>query len=253
MTTLADRPTEAPPHVIASTLNLTKVYGSGRTAVRAVDGISVAFHRGSFTAIMGPSGSGKSTLMHCLAGLDRITSGKVFLGGVELSELSDKQLTTVRRDKVGFIFQAFNLLPMLTAAQNIVLPLDLAGRRADQAKMNAIVTSLGLTDRLNHLPSELSGGQQQRVAIARALVTEPEVIFADEPTGALDSTNGAQLHAYLRTGARELRQAIVMVTHDPNAAAYADRALILCDGHIVGDLDAPDADAVLAELKALGS
>jgi putative ABC transport system ATP-binding protein len=207
---------------------------------------------GSFTAIMGPSGSGKSTLMHCLAGLDSITGGRVFLGGQEISALSDRELTRVRRDKVGFVFQSFNLLPVLTARQNIVLPLELAGRRPDHDHLEGIIASLGLGDRLEHRPSELSGGQQQRVAIARALITRPDVIFADEPTGALDSKNGQRLLAQLRLASRELQQTIVMVTHDPLAAAYADRALLLNDGVLVDDLDQPDANAVLAAMTRLG-
>lgn len=238
--------------IAASTLNLTRVFGSGRQVVRAVDGISVNFPRGGFTAIMGPSGSGKSTLMHCLAGLDSITSGRVFLGGQEISSLNDRELTRVRRDRVGFVFQSFNLLPTLTAEQNIVLPLDLAGRTPDHDHFDSIVTSLGLQDRLHHRPSELSGGQQQRVAIARALITRPEVIFADEPTGALDSTSGQALLSYLRSCSHEQGQTIVMVTHDPKAAAYADRALLLNDGRLIGDLDHPDTDAILAAMKKLG-
>ena len=238
--------------ISASTLNLTKVYGDGPTAVRAVDGISVNFDRGSFTAIMGPSGSGKSTLMHCLAGLDSITSGHVFLAGHDLTLLNDKNLTRVRRDRVGFVFQSFNLLPTLTARQNILLPLDLAGRSVEQDRFDEVVTSLGMADRLDHLPSELSGGQQQRVAIARALITDPEVIFADEPTGALDSKTGQSLLAYLRTCSRERKQTIVMVTHDPIAASYADRALLLKDGRLVSDLADPDTDSVLAAMKQLG-
>lgn len=238
--------------VIASTLNLTKVYGSGATAVRALDGVSVNILRGTFTAIMGPSGSGKSTLMHCLAGLDSITSGRIFLGGHEISGMSDRELTRLRRDKVGFVFQSFNLLPALTAAENIVLPLDLAGRKPDQDHFAAVVESLGLTGRLHHRPSELSGGQQQRVAIARALITRPDVLFADEPTGALDSKNGQALLAELRRASRELGQTIVMVTHDPIAASYAGRVLILADGRLVDDLDDPDAEQILATMKELG-
>jgi len=238
--------------VIASTVNLTKVYGSGPTAVRALDGVSINLHRGTFTAIMGPSGSGKSTLMHCLAGLDSITSGRVFLGGHEISRMSDRELTRLRRDKVGFVFQSFNLLPALTAAENILLPLELAGRRPDQEHFAAVVDSLGLTERLQHRPSELSGGQQQRVAIARALITRPDVLFADEPTGALDSKNGQALLAELRRASRELGQTIVMVTHDPIAASYAGRVLILNDGRLTDDLDRPTADDVLATIKGLG-
>ncbi len=239
--------------IAVSALNVTKVYGSGKTAIRALDGVSVNLHRGDFTAIMGPSGSGKSTLMHCLAGLDTVTGGRVFLGGQEITQLKDRELTRVRRDQVGFVFQSFNLLPTLTARQNIVLPLDLAGRKVDQDHLQATVGWLGLADRLEHRPSELSGGQQQRVAIARALITRPEVVFADEPTGALDSRNGAQLLAQLRRASRELGQTIVMVTHDPNAAAYADRVLLLADGALVDDLDQPSAATVLAAITRLGA
>ena len=239
--------------IAVSALNVTKVYGSGKTAVRALDGVSANLHRGDFTAIMGPSGSGKSTLMHCLAGLDTVTGGRIFLGGQEITQLKDRELTRVRRDQVGFVFQSFNLLPTLTARQNILLPLDLAGRKVDQDHLQATVGWLGLTDRLEHRPSELSGGQQQRVAIARALITRPEVVFADEPTGALDSMNGAQLLAQLRRASRELGQTIVMVTHDPNAAAYADRVLLLADGALVDDLDQPSTDTVLAAITRLGA
>lgn len=252
---LATSPTqlETPRATVAvSAVNLTKTYGSGPQAVRAVDGISVAIATGSFTAIMGPSGSGKSTLMHCLAGLDSVSSGRVFLGGTEISQLNDTELTLIRRDRVGFVFQSFNLLPTLTARQNILLPLDLAGRKADPDRLRAVADSLGLTDRLQHRPSELSGGQQQRVAIARALITEPAVIFADEPTGALDSANGQALLAQLRTASRELGQTIVMVTHDAGAAAYADRALLINDGRLVGDLDHPDVESIRVELTHVG-
>ena len=238
---------------IASATDLTKTYGSGEAIVRALDGVSVGFARGSFTAIMGPSGSGKSTLMHCLAGLDRPTSGRVVLGGSVLSELGDRALTTVRRDNVGFVFQAFNLMPTLTAVQNILLPLELAGRRADPAVLDHVVGSLGLADRLSHLPSQLSGGQQQRVAIARALITRPAVVFADEPTGALDSRSSHNLLDYLRNTSKDLGQTIVMVTHDPNAAAYADRTVLLSDGRIVDDLANPTADTVLAAMTRLGA
>jgi putative ABC transport system ATP-binding protein len=235
-----------------SALEVTKVYGSGKTAVQALDGVTLHLRRGEFTAIMGPSGSGKSTLMHCLAGLDTVTSGRIFLGTEEITRLKDRELTRVRRDQVGFVFQSFNLLPTLTARQNILLPLDLAGRRPDRALFEVTVRSLGLADRLDHRPSELSGGQQQRVAIARALITRPEVIFADEPTGALDSGNGAQLLSHLRTASRELGQTIVMVTHDPLAAAYADRVVLLADGRLVDDLVGPDSDTILAAIKRLG-
>ena len=251
MTTTYPAPTV--PDVIAGATGLTRVYGTGEAAVHALRGVDVGFTRGSFTAIMGPSGSGKSTLMHCLAGLDRPTAGRVFLGGSELTELPDRALTAVRRDNVGFVFQAFNLLPTLTAKQNILLPLDLAGRRADPSALAAIVDSLGLADRLSHLPSQLSGGQQQRVAIARALVTSPAVVFADEPTGALDSRSSHALLDYLRGTSRHSGQTIVMVTHDPGAAAYADRTLILSDGRVVEDLERPGADGVLAAMARLGA
>jgi putative ABC transport system ATP-binding protein len=238
---------------IASASQLTKFYGSGEAEVRALDGVDVAFEAGSFTAIMGPSGSGKSTLMHCLAGLDRPTSGLVMLGGHNLSALNDRQLTRVRRDAVGFIFQAFNLLPTLTAEQNILLPLDLAGRKPDHELFARLVSSLRLGDRLRHLPSQLSGGQQQRVAIARALVTSPAVVFADEPTGALDSRASHDLLSYLRQTCRELGQTIVMVTHDPNAAAFADRTVLLSDGRVVDELDAPSAEQIMAAMAKLGA
>jgi putative ABC transport system ATP-binding protein len=238
---------------IAGATDLTKTYGSGEAVVHALAGVTVSFARGSFTAIMGPSGSGKSTLMHCLAGLDRPTSGAVTLGGQVLTRLTDRQLTAVRRDQVGFVFQAFNLLPTLTAEQNIRLPLELAGRRPDAALLAELIDSLGLGNRLTHLPSQLSGGQQQRVAIARALVTRPAVLFADEPTGALDSHSGHELLNYLRYTSQAFGQTIVMVTHDPNAAAYADRALMLSDGTVVDDLVAPSADTVLAAMKRLGA
>ncbi|CAI9403303.1 Bacitracin export ATP-binding protein BceA [Aestuariimicrobium sp. T2.26MG-19.2B] len=239
------------PSVVAEARDLVKVYGTDKTQVVALDRVSVSFQRGSFTAIMGPSGSGKSTLMHCLAGLDRITAGQVFLAGEELNRLPDSKLTNVRRDRLGFVFQSFNLLPTLTARQNIVLPLDLAGRKPDEAWVTQLAESLGLTDRLTHRPSELSGGQQQRVAIARAMVTRPDVIFADEPTGALDSKTGTALLNYLRRSVDDLGQSIIMVTHDPKAAAYADRVLVLLDGHIVDDLTDPDVDQVTHALATL--
>jgi putative ABC transport system ATP-binding protein len=233
--------------------DVVKIYGSGDTTVRALDGVSVEFSAGSFTAIMGPSGSGKSTLMHCLAGLDTVTHGSVTIGGQELTGLDDRALTTLRRDRVGFVFQSFNLLPTLTAEQNILLPLELAGRRVDRALFDALTASLGITDRLRHRPSELSGGQQQRVAIARSLVNRPQVVFADEPTGALDSRTGQSLLNYLRTSSRETGQTIVMVTHDPMAASYADRVVLLADGRLAGELTEPSTDDVLAVLRTLGS
>jgi putative ABC transport system ATP-binding protein len=235
-----------------SMTDLVKVYGAGEAAVRALDGISVAFESGRFTAIMGPSGSGKSTLMHCAAGLDTVTSGTVSLGDTTLTGLSDKALTRLRRDRVGFVFQSFNLLPTLTAAQNIRLPLELAGRRPDREWFDHVVAALGLADRLHHLPAELSGGQQQRVACARALLPRPDVIFADEPTGNLDSRAGAGVLEFLRRCVRELGQTVVMVTHDPNAAAYADRVVLLADGRLVEDLTSPTANRVLDALRTLG-
>jgi putative ABC transport system ATP-binding protein len=230
---------------------LTKVYGDADSRVVALDHLDVDFHTGRFTAIMGPSGSGKSTLMHCVAGLDEPTSGTVFLGDAELSGMSDNQLTALRRDRVGFVFQAFNLLPTLTAWENITLPLDLAGREPDRDLSSTIIDAVGLADRLHHRPSQLSGGQQQRVACARALITRPDVVFADEPTGALDSVASTQLLALLRTSVDELGQTVVMVTHEPAAAAYADRVLFLADGRLVGELTAPTADRVLDRMKSL--
>jgi len=240
----------SPPAVTA--VGVDKVYGTGDAAVHALRGVDVAFAKGAFTAIMGPSGSGKSTLMHCLAGLDTVTAGRITLGDVEITALGDKRLTLLRRERIGFIFQAFNLLPTLTAEQNILLPLELAGRRPDRAWFEQVVDVLGLRDRLGHRPSELSGGQQQRVACARALVTRPEVIFADEPTGNLDSRAGAEVLGFLRTSVRELGQTVVMVTHDPVAASYADRVVFLRDGRIVDELAGPTPDTVLDRLKALG-
>jgi putative ABC transport system ATP-binding protein len=230
---------------------LTKEYGSGDARVVALAGVDVTFPRGGFTAIMGPSGSGKSTLMHCLAGLDRPTGGRTWIGVTELSTLSDHALTLLRRDRVGFVFQAFNLLPTLSAWENVVLPLDLAGRRPDPDLAGAIIGAVGLADRLHHRPSELSGGQQQRVACARALITRPDVVFADEPTGALDSRSSAEVLRFLRRGVDELGQTVVLVTHEPTAAAYADRVLFLADGRLVDELAGPTADGVLDRMKAL--
>ncbi len=232
---------------------VVKTFGSGDTAVHALNGVSVAFVAGSFTAIMGPSGSGKSTLMHCLAGLDSVTMGSITLGGTEISGLDDRALTALRRDRIGFVFQSFNLLPTLTAEQNILLPLELAGRDVDRVLFQSLSESLRITDRLSHRPSELSGGQQQRVAIARSLITQPDVVFADEPTGALDSRTGQSLLGYLRSSSRESGQSIVMVTHDPIAASYADRVVLLADGRIAGDLEQPSADDILAVMRTLGS
>jgi putative ABC transport system ATP-binding protein len=229
--------------------DLVKVYGSGETAVRALDGVTATFGQAQFTAIMGPSGSGKSTLMHCLAGLDTATSGSVRIGDTELSGLSDRQLTLLRRTKVGFVFQSFNLLPTLTAAQNIRLPLDLAGRKPDQRWWDEIIGTLKLADRLDHRPSQLSGGQQQRVACARALITRPDVVFADEPTGNLDSGSSAEVLGFLRTSVRELGQTVIMVTHDPVAASYADRVIFLADGRLHSELLAPTPQSVLDHLR----
>ena len=239
------------PTIASSARDLTKVYGRGAAEVRALDGVDVDFAGGAFTAIMGPSGSGKSTLMHLLAGLDSATSGTVRLGETALSGLDDDALTRLRRDRVGFVFQSFNLLPMFTARQNVLLPLDLAGTRPDEAWLAQLVATLGLGERLEHRPSELSGGQQQRVAIARALVTRPDVVFADEPTGNLDSRAGAQVLSFLRRSVRELGQTVIMVTHDPTAAAYADRVVLLADGRIAGDIADPTPESVLAGLDAL--
>ncbi|WP_203907885.1 ABC transporter ATP-binding protein [Rhizocola hellebori] len=235
-----------------SVTGLTKVYGAGDTAVRALDGVSVTFGQGRFTAIMGPSGSGKSTLMHCAAGLDTVTGGSVLLNDQDLTKLSDTALTRLRRTRIGFVFQSFNLLPTLTAKQNILLPLELAGAKPDPRWMTTVIDTLGLADRLGHVPSQLSGGQQQRVACARAMLPRPDVIFADEPTGNLDSRTGHELLEFLRRSVRELGQTIVMVTHDPHAAAYADRVVLLADGRIVDDIENPTADAVLGRLRTLG-
>ena len=229
----------------------TKVYGGGDTAVRALDDVTVTLPAGRFTAVMGPSGSGKSTLLHCMAGLDSLTSGRILLGDTDLSRLNDKQLTQLRRDRLGFVFQSFNLLPTLSAAENIVLPLRLAGRQPDKAWIDTVVGTVGLGNRLRHRPSELSGGQQQRVAVARALASRPQVVFADEPTGNLDSRSGGEVLDFLRRAVDEMGQTIVMVTHDPVAAGYADAAVFLADGHIVDLMDQPSADRVLDRLKSL--
>ncbi|MGH3240948.1 MAG: ABC transporter ATP-binding protein, partial [Spirillospora sp.] len=233
----------------ARTQQIAKVYGRGDAQVVALDGVTVGIPRGRFTAIMGPSGSGKSTLMHCMAGLDSVDSGAVFIGDTELSRLKDKQLTRLRRDKVGFIFQAFNLVPTLTALENITLPMDIAGRRPEKEWLDAVIDTVGLRPRLKHRPSELSGGQQQRVACARALAARPEIIFADEPTGNLDSRSGAEVLGFLRDSVRRMGQTIVMVTHDPSAAAYADQVLFLTDGQIVDTMAAPTAERVLERMK----
>ena len=231
--------------------DLVKTYGSGSTAVRALDGVTVGFGQGEFTAIMGPSGSGKSTLMHCLAGLDTATSGSVQLGGVELTRLNDKALTLLRRRRIGFVFQSFNLLPTLTAEQNILLPLDLAGLKPPKQWWDKVIGVLDLGGRLKHRPGELSGGQQQRVACARALMSRPEVVFADEPTGNLDSRSGAEVLGFLRTSVRELGQTVVMVTHDTAAACAADRVVFLADARLRGDLLSPTPDSVTAQLRMI--
>ncbi len=235
----------------AATEAATKVYGTGENEVRALDGVSVRFAQGAFTAIMGPSGSGKSTLMHCQAGLDRLTTGRVLIGDVDLSKLNDKQLTRVRRDQVGFVFQAFNLVPTLDALENITLPMALAGRKPDRDWLQAVIETVGLRDRLTHRPSELSGGQQQRVAVARALAGRPTIVFADEPTGNLDSRAGAEVLGFMRRAVAEYGQTIVMVTHDPGAASYADRVLFLADGRIVDELRSPDRDHILEKMATL--
>ena len=229
-----------------------KVYGSGETEVRALDGVTVDFDEGRFTAIMGPSGSGKSTLMHCAAGLDNLTSGRTYIGDVELGSLSENDLTLLRRDRVGFVFQFFNLLPTLTASENLRLPLDLAGRRPDEEWVSRVIDAIGIGDRLTHRPDELSGGQQQRVAVARALVSKPEIVFADEPTGNLDSHTGGEVLDFLRRAVDELGQTVVIVTHEAGAAARADRVLFLADGRIVEQLIDPTADAILDRIKELG-
>jgi putative ABC transport system ATP-binding protein len=237
----------------ARAVAVSKKYGDGDAAVVALDNVSVSMRAGQFTAIMGPSGSGKSTLLHVLAGLDRPTSGEIYLGDTEITSLSDKRLTLLRRDQIGFIFQAFNLLPTLTAAENIVLPIRIAGRKPDELWVKSIIDTVGLTERLSHKPAQLSGGQQQRVAAARALASRPQIVFADEPTGALDSRSGAELLGFLRKAVRELDQTVVMVTHDPSAACYADRVLFLADGNIVAEMTDPTADAVLDYMKNLGA
>jgi putative ABC transport system ATP-binding protein len=244
--------TVAAAAIAARAENAVKVYGRGMTAVTALNDVTVDFEGGRFTTIMGPSGSGKSTLMHCVAGLDTLSSGRVLIGDTDLSRLSDKDLTVLRRTKVGFVFQAYNLVPTLNARENITLPLDLAGHDPDQAWLETVVGAVGLKDRLEHRPSELSGGQQQRVAVARALASRPEIIFADEPTGNVDSKAGAEILTFMRKAVEDFGQTIVMVTHDPVAAGYADRALFLNDGRIVDEMEGPTAERVLDRLKAFG-
>ena len=247
--------TEAAPTsttAAARAVDVRKIYGSGDTVVNALDGVSVEFRRAQYAAIMGPSGSGKSTLLHCLAGLDRVTSGQVFLDEDEISAMNEKQLTLIRRDKIGFVFQSYNLVPTLTGLENITLPLALAGRKPDQAWLDQIIDTVHLADRVDHRPNELSGGQQQRVAVARALVSRPAVIFADEPTGNLDSKSGAEILGFMRRAVSDLGQTIVMVTHDPVAAAYADRVVLLADGKIVDEIEDPTVDSVMAHMRRLG-
>ena len=245
-------PSPSPRPIAARAVGATKAYGKGESTVRALDGIDVEFEAGHFTAIMGPSGSGKSTLMHALAGLDELTDGNVYIGEVDLTSLNDRKLTQLRRDRLGFIFQAFNLVPTLTALENITLPMDLAGRKADRAWLDLVIRTVGLHDRLTHRPSELSGGQQQRVAVARALASRPDLVFADEPTGNLDSRTGAEILDFMRLAVRELGQTIVMVTHDPVAASYADRVVFLADGRIVDELLDPTPESVLDRMKSFG-
>ena len=242
-----------PPSVLpaARTNSASKIYGSGDTAVVALDNVTVEFGRGRFTAIMGPSGSGKSTLMHCLAGLDTLSSGQVFIGDVDLTLLDDRRLTELRRDKVGFVFQAYNLVPTLTALENITLPGALAGRATDQGWLDTVIETVGLGDRLRHRPSELSGGQQQRVAVARALAARPEIVFADEPTGNLDSRAGGEILDFMGRAVSELGQTILMVTHDPVSASHSDRVVFLVDGRTVDELAAPTAERVLDQMKHL--
>jgi len=235
----------------ARVVDLHKVYGKGEAEVRALDGVTVELARGEFTAIMGPSGSGKSTLMHCAAGLDAVTSGEVYIGDVEITRLKDKALTVLRRDRIGFVFQSFNLIPTLNAEENILLPLAIAGRKADPGWYDTVIDTVGLRDRLSHRPNQLSGGQQQRVACARALVSQPEIVFADEPTGNLDSTSGAEVLGFLRRSVDDFGQTIVMVTHDANAAAFTDRVVFLADGHVVDEMRAPTAEKILDRMKRL--
>jgi putative ABC transport system ATP-binding protein len=258
MTATAARPpagdtedTRMTTQVAARVVDLTKTYGAGETRVTALDSVTIGFTAGEFTAIMGPSGSGKSTLMHCAAGLDAATAGEVYVGDTDLTRLREKDLTVLRRDKIGFVFQSFNLIPTLTAHENITLPISIAGRRPDQVWFDTVIDTIGLRDRLSHRPGELSGGQQQRVACARALVSRPEIIFADEPTGNLDSTSGAEVLGFLRRSVDEFGQTIVMVTHDANAASYTDRVIFLADGQVVGEMREPTRESVLEHMAHL--
>jgi putative ABC transport system ATP-binding protein len=246
--------TTSPPRTstAARAVEASKIYGEGEAEVRALDGVSVDFESARMTAIMGPSGSGKSTLLHCLAGLDRLTAGQIFLGDVELSSLSEKQLTLIRRDNIGFVFQAYNLVPTLNALENITLPMSLARKKPDPEWLETVVTTVRLKDRLTHRPSELSGGQQQRVAVARALLSRPDIVFADEPTGNLDSRSGAEILTFMREAVDDFHQTMVIVTHDPIAAGYADRVIFLADGKVVGEMLDPSAASVLDRMKSLG-
>ncbi len=249
---MTDTPNLDGSRVAARAVDARKLYGSGEAEVHALDGVTVDFGTAQMTAIMGPSGSGKSTLLHCLAGLDRLTSGRIVLGDVDISALSERELTVVRRDRLGFVFQAYNLIPTLTAEENITLPMSLAGNKPDPEWLASVVKTFGLTDRLTHRPSELSGGQQQRVAVARALLNRPEIVFADEPTGNLDSRSGAEILGFMRKAVDEFGQTIVMVTHDPVAASYAQRVVFLVDGRVVDEILDPTADAVLDRMKQMG-
>ena len=246
-------PRMEPATLAARAHDVTKIYGEGQAAVTAIDGVNLDIPAGSFTAVMGPSGSGKSTLMHCMAGLDTVTSGRLWIGETEIGGMRERQLTRLRRDRVGFVFQAYNLLPTLNAADNITLPLDIAGRPADPGWVATVIDTVGLQDRLRHRPSELSGGQQQRVAVARALASRPGIVFADEPTGNLDSKASAEVLGLLRGSVREFGQTVVMVTHDPAAASYADEVVFLADGRIAGGLARPTPESVLDAMKNLGS
>ena len=237
----------------AHAVDLRKTYGTGQATVHALDGIDIVFERGRFTAVMGPSGSGKSTLMHCMAGLDRPTSGHTYVGDLEVGSLDDKELTQMRRDRIGFVFQSFNLVPTLTAGENITLPADLAGREVDREWFDYLVKQLGIADRLSHRPTEMSGGQQQRCACARALINHPDLVFADEPTGNLDSNSTAEMLGFLRRSVDDVGQSIVMVTHDPRGASYADRVVFLADGRVVDDLLNPTPDSVLERVRTLGN
>jgi putative ABC transport system ATP-binding protein len=251
--TLTESPTRTTTAIAARTVAATKVYGRGDQAVTALDDVDLEIPAGRFTAVMGPSGSGKSTLMHCLAGLDSLTSGEVYIGDTELGSLDDRALTRLRRERIGFVFQSYNLMPTLTAYENITLPFALAGRKPDRDWVGRVVDSVGLAPRLRHRPAELSGGQQQRVAVARALATRPDLVFADEPTGNLDSTTGAEVLEFLRAAVRTMGQTVVMVTHDPGAAAHADAVVFLADGCIVDRMAEPTADQILDTIKQLGN